>query len=63
MARLTFRIMDIDHRPQKNRTVRLVCPKYRKVYSTVTMDLLPDSWQLKNGCFTSPPTIVVVLFA
>lgn len=35
-APLTFRISDLDHKPLKNLTVRLVCPKYLRVYAATT---------------------------
>ncbi|MEI7727882.1 MAG: carboxypeptidase-like regulatory domain-containing protein [Bacteroidota bacterium] len=35
-ARLAFRITDLDHKPLNNLAVRLVCPKYRRVYTATT---------------------------
>jgi hypothetical protein len=35
-ARITTRITDLDHKPQQNLPVMLVCPKYRKVYASRT---------------------------
>lgn len=35
-ARLAFRITDLDHKPLNNLAVRLVCPKYRRIYAATT---------------------------
>ncbi|MCX6278015.1 MAG: PQQ-binding-like beta-propeller repeat protein [Bacteroidetes bacterium] len=48
-AKLTFRITDLDHRPLKNLAVRLVCPKYRRVYLSATNDLGVARFQVLLG--------------